>query len=203
MNSRLLGALCAIIAITCFPGTASSYSLSGDQVDGVLNSGFGHTLLSQFSPTTNVTVTDPDSEFTGELRANLWDGVQYNVIVNLFADYLTVSIQETTSWGATGGIGIGGDTATLFDISLSGLDGGEAISSVTYNEALSFDVVADFNDTRYINWTDSTIDIGFRWARDEGVYHFDINQSVVPIPAAAWLFGTGLLGLVGFARKKT
>lgn len=26
--------------------------------------------------------------------------------------------------------------------------------------------------------------------------------AVVPVPAAAWLFGTGLLGLIGFARRK-
>jgi hypothetical protein len=29
-----------------------------------------------------------------------------------------------------------------------------------------------------------------------------IAGSVVPIPAAVWLFGSGLLGLIGFARKK-
>jgi len=30
----------------------------------------------------------------------------------------------------------------------------------------------------------------------------NINVSAVPIPAAVWLFGSGLLGLVGFARKR-
>ena len=29
-----------------------------------------------------------------------------------------------------------------------------------------------------------------------------INQTVVPVPAAVWLFGSGLIGLVGFARRK-
>jgi len=28
------------------------------------------------------------------------------------------------------------------------------------------------------------------------------NLSAVPVPAAAWLFGSGLIGLVGFARRK-
>jgi len=28
------------------------------------------------------------------------------------------------------------------------------------------------------------------------------STTVVPIPAAVWLFGTGLLGLFGMARKK-
>jgi len=31
---------------------------------------------------------------------------------------------------------------------------------------------------------------------------FTIGVSAVPIPAAAWLFGSGLLGLVGMARRK-
>jgi hypothetical protein len=29
----------------------------------------------------------------------------------------------------------------------------------------------------------------------------EVYDSVVPIPAAAWLFGTALIGLVGFARR--
>lgn len=28
------------------------------------------------------------------------------------------------------------------------------------------------------------------------------NVAAVPVPAAVWLFGSGLLGLIGFARKK-
>lgn len=30
-----------------------------------------------------------------------------------------------------------------------------------------------------------------------------VNVSAVPVPAAAWLFGSGLIGLVGIARRKT
>jgi len=28
------------------------------------------------------------------------------------------------------------------------------------------------------------------------------DGDIVPIPAAVWLFGSGLLGLIGIARKK-
>ena len=36
-----------------------------------------------------------------------------------------------------------------------------------------------------------------------GVQSGDVaNASVVPVPAAVWLFGSGLIGLVGFARRK-
>ena len=30
----------------------------------------------------------------------------------------------------------------------------------------------------------------------------DFGQAVVPVPAAVWLFGSGLLGLIGIARRK-
>ena len=33
-----------------------------------------------------------------------------------------------------------------------------------------------------------------------GQYGIDISQ--VPVPAAAWLFGSGLIGLIGIARRK-
>jgi len=33
-------------------------------------------------------------------------------------------------------------------------------------------------------------------------YDFDAGMYVVPVPAAVWLFGSGLLGLVGIARRK-
>lgn len=34
------------------------------------------------------------------------------------------------------------------------------------------------------------------------VHNGDIGASAVPLPAAAWLFGTGVIGLLGFARRK-
>lgn len=42
-------------------------------------------------------------------------------------------------------------------------------------------------------------DTGYAWAVHAG----DVGASVVPLPAAAWLFGSGLLGLLGVARRKT
>jgi hypothetical protein len=39
---------------------------------------------------------------------------------------------------------------------------------------------------------------GFAWAVRTG----DVPATVVPVPAAIWLFGSGLLGLIGIARRK-
>lgn len=38
----------------------------------------------------------------------------------------------------------------------------------------------------------------YAWAVHAG----DVGASAVPVPAAAWLFGSGLLGLVGMSRKR-
>lgn len=35
-----------------------------------------------------------------------------------------------------------------------------------------------------------------------GVFYDNIDMTVIPVPAAVWLFGSGLLGLVGVARRK-
>ena len=32
---------------------------------------------------------------------------------------------------------------------------------------------------------------------------FSIGVTAIPVPAAAWLFGSGLVGLIGLARRKT
>ena len=37
---------------------------------------------------------------------------------------------------------------------------------------------------------------GYAWAVQSG------DVSAIPVPAAVWLFGSGLLGLIGFARRK-
>ena len=51
----------------------------------------------------------------------------------------------------------------------------------------------------------STQDIlGTSWAAFAGgsFTSFDYTVSTVPVPAAAWLFGSGLLGLAGIARRR-
>jgi len=41
------------------------------------------------------------------------------------------------------------------------------------------------------------------WGNVEYAFdNFSITASTVPIPAAVWLFGSGLLGMIGVARKK-
>lgn len=53
----------------------------------------------------------------------------------------------------------------------------------------------DFIALQAGNWTDASGDLGYGSAL--------IRPSLIPIPAAVWLFSSGLLGLIGMARRKT
>ena len=45
--------------------------------------------------------------------------------------------------------------------------------------------------------------VGFSWSSwYAGSFLVKERASVVPIPSAVWLFGSGLIGLIGFARRK-
>jgi hypothetical protein len=46
------------------------------------------------------------------------------------------------------------------------------------------------------------IEISLLQTLSRNAYGFDIVVSQVPIPPAVWLFGSGLIGLVGIARRK-
>ena len=59
------------------------------------------------------------------------------------------------------------------------------------------------------SWSGKTLEFGFKSAAKNyspsGVYYDNLSlagTSAVPVPAAAWLFGSGLLGLIGFARRR-
>lgn len=61
--------------------------------------------------------------------------------------------------------------------------------------ALSFDVGSDWAHIAEYGWTgDGTWD----WQRGSAL----VRGNVVPVPAAIWLFGSGLLGLIGVSRRK-
>ena len=191
--------------LMCASGGASAYSLIGDTASVSLTPGYGHVLLIPDSSSPYpVTVVDAAGEFLGLLEANAtgWSGLQYYVGIDLQDDYFTVRTYQANDWGTISSFGVSGDVTTIYDLSFAGLNGGEAITSVSYNESLSTGIFPSFNDMQYVSWTDNTIDIGFKRVRTEAVYHFDINAVPVPVPAAAWLFGSGLLGLIGIARRK-
>ena len=67
-------------------------------------------------------------------------------------------------------------------------------SGTPYDNSPSTGMAFDFNNGRQqVNSSFNTR----AWAVHDG----DVGAAVVPMPAAVWLFGSGLLGLIGIARK--
>ena len=71
----------------------------------------------------------------------------------------------------------------------------------------NMDVIA-VDDWTTFSWTTTLdagfIDVGLR-NTNAGIYSIafdDFTITAVPVPAAVWLFGSGLIGLIGVARRK-
>ena len=73
----------------------------------------------------------------------------------------------------------------------------------------AFDVTLSDGDAYFIGLIEDDLSQGFdsiTLSSVQAEYLFnvdDISVAPVPVPAAVWLFGSGLLCLVGFSRKKT
>ncbi len=96
--------------------------------------------------------------------------------------------------------GLSGDDATGLDLSNFAVDYngtviGQAPDAGTLVE--NFDPVAG---TFSADW--QALIVGGPFNGNTGYWHMEGTYSTVPIPAAAWLLGSGLLGLVTFGRRK-
>ena len=58
----------------------------------------------------------------------------------------------------------------------------------------SFEAIAEFDGTGAVAQFNEPI--------NEQAWTFAVGSAAVPIPAAVWLFGSGLIGLAGLRRKK-
>ena len=98
---------------------------------------------------------------------------------------------------------------------------GAAPLTVNFDGTASYD--PEGNDLQYLWWFNDgaafsqsvtathtftapgTYDVEFRVVETNTLFDIDyitINVGTVPVPAAVWLFGSGLLGLFGIARRK-
>lgn len=128
--------------------------------------------------------------------------------------------------------GAGGSISILGGVAEAGIGAGETLLSGTFDSATIVDVGggtfnfkivgASFSDTKHsdlltyfglpegnyqgglnisFNTTGSIPNTGEAFTSDT-LFSGDVVNSPVPVPAAVWLFGSGLIGLVGIARRK-
>ena len=140
---------------------------------------------------------------------------------NGFYAYQTESLQYTGSPGlvradVSGGIVLENDLGNSFDLISIDLSSGDqnhtGLIPVAFYGSVGGDVVTQvfwFNSdldgvSTTFTFNDSFKNITTLYWEQGAIYHqFDnIVLSSVPVPAGAWLFGSGLIGLIGIARRK-
>ena len=120
--------------------------------------------------------------------------------LKLFGDPTSVTFDPPTFWEdqTTSGEAF----AAIVDIvNTNGLSGYRMDNSTTLwgEVTIPYSVIDTGPDPIIVSWSSvgpdlfSPIDV----ARPTAIF------SVIPIPAAVWLFGSGLIGLIGIARRKT
>ena len=155
-------------------GAVQVIAKSGYQIDGVNVLERGDYLM---------TGTGASVDVDG--WSDVWDwndiifgpSVQQNLVI---ASDLTIADSNIHTW--TG--------STAFDLSGSSWDGINHIGLGLQNN-----LYATTSADGEVAWIEKKIAAG-------GIDLSVITTAVVPVPAAAWLFGSGLLGLVGVARRK-
>ena len=207
-KSRLLGAVCAgLLSIAASPALAAVvYGYSGDQFDA-FPSGSTYdtsnfisgtvTLENLLAANTTSTPVILDFSFT--------DGHQTLSMANgaaIVAMEFTTDEDSITNWRVelnilpSGPLRVGDVTQTIITYNRdAGVE--DTGRTQTVDLILSFPSIS-ISDLSSDPAPISSIDYGT--ASTAGLWTGDI--AAVPLPAAAWLFGSGLLGLAGIARRK-
>jgi hypothetical protein len=182
---------CLLAAIfTLFSPTGAQASLIGDEINGCwftpgsCTSGFGAGIFfDQWAATVG-----PGVEFTGT----------GSLVTS--ADFTANSLTVTWTPVATSTLTASNEVA-FFDLDWIGVEGG----SITGIEIVETDQLVILSSSFGPDWfriqiqSDGVITGGTETSFTANIL---TTHSAVPIPATVWLFGSGLLGLVGMARHK-
>ena len=164
-----------------------------------------------------VTVTGQENSAQGNQQLKVHSNYSSKNQGSLYVDALTLQ-QQTI-----GADNLGNTWSFSFDAKQGDITGSSSASAwirvidggTTLGENLLDTTSLGFNWGSYAlslyidpSWNGKTLEFGVSSAATgytaSGVYYDNFNLSgtpAVPVPAAIWLFGTGLLGLVGIARR--
>lgn len=129
--------------------------------------------------------TGPQGPYVGWVNTNPTVNFHFGSVVNI--DTITVYADDANGYGGV---------AAPLSITINGTNFSVTDPSSADPLVLTFD---------NLSLTTADIDITF-YRRSSWVFVSEVtfeNSSAVPVPAAAWLFASGLLGLIGISRKKS
>lgn len=133
---------------------------------------------------------------TRPIEGRVWD-------FSGFDDAFTVgeSVFEPPAGSATGGSTL--DPSFVLDGMNAGFHMVDADGSAWTSTDLPVSInILDFESTSF-----AFIGVASREGVDRGIFQMngyitDVVTTVIPVPPALWLFGSGLLGMIGIARRK-
>lgn len=157
------------------------------------------TLDESISPTgVNNRFSDAVNNFILEVNGNTFTGEGGDVIQRDLTgeDYLSITVDDTSTTGQVDELSFTGGSFEFFGLNLF------SDPTILANNL----TIADFSQIRYI-FRFGTFSSNAASGNYLDITSFDFGSlnnepSVVPVPAAAWLFGSALLGFIGFGRRK-
>jgi hypothetical protein len=227
-TSRLLGAICAMIfSFISLPSHAALVPELGGQViyDTDLNITWvadgNLALTNQFGLTLSNTLFDDTPNTVGSGGAMTWDNAQAWIVGMNNANYLGFNdwrLPNTPeldpSCDSNGYYCTGSEMGHLFYNEFGATAHTNVSASGNPTELNKF---TNFQPTLLWSGTESTSDSSMAWQfgffngaqftnnKDGNTFALVVRSggvNEVPAPTALWLFGSGLLGLVGMARRK-
>lgn len=204
MKSRLLGAVCAcllsLITLTC-------HAVTIQPLQGRLETSPGSGIYQAYY--------DPNLDITWATNANINGAKKWDIHNTLKA---ALDIGGVTGWRLpSADVNGDGMVVDCFGGGVIGCSDNE-MGFLYWEEGITFNAQSPFHSIRAGSFYSGTKIGSFIYAHNfgngglqvgtDGNFAFDGwavrngDVGVVPVPAAVWLFGSGLLGLIGISRRK-
>ena len=193
-KSHLLGTMffCVLTLIVVAPATAFTYS---ETVDGDISGSVEFALDTGLNTINGSTSFDTDG-------ATDWDDFLFSVPVGSTVDSIVYSFTNTNFTGDLTYLGV---NPSLYidvsgDLQFLGYNGYIDLFSSSSPVSL-FTSLMPLSQSRY------ELSEAIAWyTAEHGAASWDYTKSIyisaIPVPATVWLFGSGLIGLVGIARRR-
>jgi hypothetical protein len=198
MKTRFLGAACGALAVLLIvPDVQASVVSFDEAVSGDAPGSITSAVPLTFGVGVN-TITGTVSWPSSSLYAD-FDYFLVSVPSNLEIVGAVINLDHLIPSGSMDGRMFDGPTSgypTLFHYSISTSGNIYTYQNATYpitNGDYLFNVFLSGAD--YINGVPTSPSFHYSWS-------FTVASTVVPVPATVWLFGSGLMGLIGVARRK-
>ena len=200
VNKSIIGAACTCLAVV-------SFNVNAALIEKIENGGFESGDIAGWSePSTNPNpwIVVSDNSHTGTYSAYnpaLNSALASPTLFQSFAPTLVDNITSADFWyfheGGSGTVGL----ATLLTFS-DGTWVQDTLFAADPSYKQNIWTFRDLMPTLLENSGKHLVEIGFFPKSGGSQYVDDVSVSAVPIPLAVWLFGSGLLGLIGVARRK-